>query len=227
MGKTRGGKEGTFAAKSRHDMVKTVAQVVTDVRTAIDEIGLNDGEFLPGTDEEQLETLIKGRLCEAVDWVHSSAALELMSGDEFTHVNVPDSTGSVSVTDMIRFVQGKGNGWKNAVRELTEDGTAEYDMAVDEYVGASVDRPAVVLKYVSGGRELSLLPVGAGSVVYVKKATTYVEQGSQESIKVDKNLYAAMLNYLGGLVLMVLNDDRGENMVQMAKGEIGLDVATK
>ena len=209
-------------------MVKTVSQIVEDVRLAIDEIGLNDGEFLSDSEDAQLDDLIKGRLCEAVDWVHSSAALELMSGDIFTHATV-SSGAPVTATDMIRFVQGKGYGWKNAVRELTEEGTAEYDIAVDKYVGASVDRPAVVLEYVSGGKQLSLLPVDAthdGSVVYVKRAATESQQTGQDTvevIKVDANMYAAIVNYLGGLVLMELNDNRGENMVQLAKGMVGLE----
>lgn len=212
-------------------MNKLVSDIISDVRLAIDEVGVNDSEFLSETDEAQLDDLISGKLCEAVDWVHSSAALELMSGDAFTYASVP-STGSkdVDVTDMIRFVQGKGYGWKNAVRELTEEGTAEYTIAFDEYVGASVDRPVVLLEFVMGKKMLKLLPMDAenpGSVVYVKRSEISIPEtelgDDEEMVNVDSNLYSAMVNYLGGLVLMTLNDDRGENMVQVAKSMVGLE----
>ena len=207
-------------------MSKTVANIVADVRLAIDEVGVNDAEFFSGSDETQLKNLIISKLCEAVDWVHSSAALELMAGDVFEHGTV--SSSGLSVTDMIRFVQARGYGWTNAVRELTEEGTEEYFLAVDEYVGASVERPAVVLEYVDGGRLLSLLPVDSshnGNAVYVNRLAV-PSGGWQDSstVAVDSNLYTAMVEYLGGLVLMVLNDDRGENLIQLAKSMIGLDV---
>jgi hypothetical protein len=130
---------------------------------------------------------------------------------------------------MIRFIQGKGNDWRNAVRELTEEGTMEYVIATDEYVGASIDRPAVLLEYVNGGRTLSLLPEGQaqegslGSVVYIDKAAITTSD-NVSSVPIDSNLYAAMVEYLAGLVLMVLNDNRGENMIQLAKSMIGMDI---
>ena len=207
-------------------MTALTTEIIADVRKAIDEMGVNESEFFSGSDETALQELITSKIVEAVDWVHSSAALEVMSGDAFTHANVP-STGikSVDVSDMIRFIYGKGYGWRNAVRELTEEGTMEYAIANDEYVGASFDRPAVLLEYVNGGRTLSLLPEGeshgeySGEVVYMKKTSIALS-----IVVIDSNLYSAMIEYLGGLVLMVLNDNRGENMVQIAKSMIGLDV---
>ena len=205
-------------------------KIIADVRNAIDEVGVNESEFFSGSDETELQELIVSKITEAVDWVHSSAALEVMSGDAFTHESVPSTgTKSVNVTDMIRFIQGKGNDWRTAVKELTEEGTMEYAIATDEYVGASIDRPAVLLEYVNGGRTLSLLPEGEaqdeslGSVVYIERAAITTTD-NVSSVLIDSNLYAAMVEYLAGLVLMVLNDNRGENMVQLAKSMIGLDV---
>lgn len=204
--------------------------IVTDARKAINESGANEAEFFTGSDEDELDALIESKVTEAVDWVHSSAALEVMSGDAFTHESVPSTgTKSVDVADMIRFIQGKGNDWRNAVRELTEEGTMEYAIATDEYVGASIDRPAVLLEYVNGGRTLSLLPEGQaqegslGSVVYIDKAAITTSD-DVSSVPIDSNLYAAMVEYLAGLVLMVLNDNRGENMIQLAKSMIGMDI---
>ena len=211
-------------------MTALTTEIIADVRKAIDEMGVNESEFFSGSDETALQELITSKIVEAVDWVHSSAALEVMSGDAFTHANVP-STGikSVDVSDMIRFIYGKGYGWRNAVRELTEEGTMEYAIATDEYVGASIDRPAVLLEYVNGGKTLSLLPEGQaqggslGSVVYIDKAAITTSD-NVFSVPIDSNLYAAMVEYLAGLVLMVLNDNRGENMIQLAKSMIGMDI---
>lgn len=215
-----------------------VSDIKTKVRTVIDEIAPNDAQFLGTQDEAELDTIINNRLCEAVDFVHGGADRDLLAGDAYKVVSVGSGV-SVDVTDMLRFISGKKTGWSRSVTELTIDGSEEYAIALDEYVGASTDRPAalITLDESSGAahRKLQLMPTGqTGKIFYIEKCEIKqgeepVEENSEEEpetydyVNIDKLMVDAVVNYLAGLVLMTLNDDRGENLIKLATNMIGVE----
>lgn len=209
--------------------------IFRDVRVAIDEIATNDSEFLSEQDESELDGIIRGKLCEAVDFVHLSADLDLMMGDGFVEKEIDEDDETLDVTGMLRFIMGKRAGWKRSVREVYLEGSEEWSIAMDEWVGASVDRPAVLEEFDYGKRIMRLLPeTGDGKVVMLEKCVIKNDgEGDvvgdlpvlgNEYVVVDGLLYSAMVNYLSGLVLMVLNEDRGENMMKSAMSRIGMDI---
>lgn len=200
-------------------MTKTEDTIIRDVRTAIDEIGANDGEFYSGIDDSELDTIIRSKIAEAVDWAHGNASLEVLAGDSYEVVSIP-ADGEASVVNMLRFVSAKVDGWTRHVRELTEEGTEEYVIAADKYVGASQDNPSVVLWHSRGGKSISLLPESetGGTAIVINRCIP-----DASGAIVDSGVYAAVINYLAAIVLMTLNDGRGENLMQLAKGMIGMD----
>ena len=205
-----------------------VEDIVKDVRVVIDEIAQNDSGFLSSQDETELDTIIKGRLCEAVDFVHSSAALDLMGGDVAERENC--SVSGLSVNNMLRFVIGFCNGWSKSVNEVLLDGTEEYAMATDEYVGASNQRPAALVDFNGAGKTLYLIPNdGSGYVVYIKKCsvkTNTTTETPYDYVEIDSLMKDSVVNYLAGLTLMTLNDGRGENLIKLATSRIGVGVET-
>jgi hypothetical protein len=199
-------------------MTKTEDTIIRDVRIAIDEIGVNGGDFIGGSDDDELDTIIRRKIAEAVDWAHSNASIEVLSGDSFESVTI--SSDGASVNQMLRFISARADGWTRSVRELTEEGTEEYAIAIDEYVGASKDRPVAVLVYSQSGKKIELLPSGEtdGTAIVIKRCVA-----DPDGVKIDSGVYEAVISYLAAIVLMTLNDSRGENLMQLAKGVIGMD----
>ena len=239
-------------------MEKYLSDIITDVRTTIDDIAANDAEFADEQDFSELGTIVRSKLCEAVDYVHGAANMERMKGDAAVIKDgTADSSGDVEieVEDMLRFCYAKVSQWKKSVTEYVLYGSTEHIAAMDEYAGASIYRPAVILipSWRDGqaikGKKLMLVPGGenqTGEVCYIKKCeimteevepeeetsevedssendTTEEQESNVEYVVVDGGLYEAMINYLSGLVLMVMNDNRGENLIALAKNEIGAE----
>lgn len=156
-------------------MTYTLTEIYTAVRTAIDEIALNDASFLSGQDNTEMETIIRQKACEAADCVHMTADLSRFYGDVLTTLTCPDSNrpgctsaGSDLVAhitlnggidsqyekNMLRFAHAMvytsqgADRWSYPVTDLTYDHADEYAEIRDPYAGATVDRPAVALRHV-------------------------------------------------------------------------------
>lgn len=200
-------------------MNKTINEMVALVRTAINESGVNDGEFV-GNDEQELTDLIKERLPEAVDFVHSGAALPLMYGDVVVSSSTDD--GFLPVAGMLRFIKACDEGsnpvWKKAVTELIDEGSEEEVLAKDEYVGASGERPVAILGQSQDGASITLYPTPQEGCVYVIAPCNRL----QNSVDIDSNMLDAVVNYTAGLVLLSLHDERGDNMIGLARNEMGM-----
>lgn len=50
-----------------------VSDIVSEVKICIDEIGLNDAEFLGTQDNEEMDTIIKSKISEALRFVNGNA----------------------------------------------------------------------------------------------------------------------------------------------------------
>lgn len=59
-------------------MKKAVSAIIKDVRTAIDEIALNDADFAGDEDNQELDSIICSKIKEAVDFVHGNAAYSII-----------------------------------------------------------------------------------------------------------------------------------------------------
>ena len=51
----------------------SVSDIVSEVKICIDEIGLNDAEFLGTQDNEEMDTIIKSKISEALRFVNGNA----------------------------------------------------------------------------------------------------------------------------------------------------------
>jgi len=210
-------------------MNKTITDITNDVRVVIDEIATNDSEFSGGQDFAELNTIVSKKVCEAVDYVHRAANANFLQGDAVTLVDEITAiehqpAGRVEMPDFLRFILAYVSSWYRNEKVLITEDSAEYLAVKDSYVGADREHPAAVLRQEAGNNQvgyiIELLPYqngDTGKVAYIKKCTI-----ENDSIVVDSGVYESMINYLAGLVLMVLNDDRGENLIALANKEIGV-----
>ncbi len=71
-------------------MTYLLTTIYDDVRTAIDEIALNDATFISDQDNDEMQTIIRQKVLQAADHVHLNADLSRFYGDEFVMLACPD-----------------------------------------------------------------------------------------------------------------------------------------
>lgn len=219
-------------------MNKNVEDILRDVRTAIDEIALNDSDFFGGSDNLEFDEIVRQKLAEAVDFVHGNATANLVDfGD--TSVKSKELTKDASVDvdsistgfeyrikkpdNFLRFIQGIMDCWSEYVTETIDAGDPDYRKVQDEYSGASVLRPAILWD----GRQFRFIK---GTSDTHKATVLYFERCSYdpnsttpaESIEINKALYTALVYYLSGLVLMTYGEQRADDMFNMAMTHMGV-----
>ena len=239
-------------------MNKSITNIITDVRKALDEEALNDSDMISGSDDSELDSVIALRAVEAADFVHLRADIAQMALDATktiqpsssdipprvdddeedeptpwslaeTGVPTPTSLGTdssnIPATDMLRFLTAYADGWKAPVSALAIEGSAEHAMALDEFVGASPERPVAILSSSDIGRTITLLPVShAGFFVrYIPKAVL----GASNALDIDANLYEAYINYLSGITLLSLGDDRANDFIELSYNQLGISPTAK
>lgn len=215
-----------------------VTNIIERVKTTIDEIAANDAEWVSIQDNSEMDTIIEDKIPEAIDFVHRVAKYELLAGDEIlTAEGTADSTRPVlTVTGgILRFLNAASDSWPWPVTTLLTKDEDEYAAALDEYCGASVDRPAVLME---SAERFMFLEVKAGdeySMDYIakaKKKTATAGQDTEETVtveyyEIDENMVTAVIYQIAGLVCMTYNEERADTMFGQALAWMGVEVNTK
>lgn len=74
-------------------MIYTLTEIYTAVRTAIDEIALNDAEFEGEEDNTEMKTIIRSKIEESADYVTANCDNSLLLGDEASVIDVSWESG--------------------------------------------------------------------------------------------------------------------------------------
>lgn len=213
-------------------MNKTIIDIQTDVKTAIDEIAPNDAEWVGEQDNTEANTIIDSKIEEAIDYVHLYANIGLMRGDVFVTVSCSETDNGVasvilSSRHLLRFVRAFAPDWRYPVTEAYEPTDAEYAMAKDAYVGGSANRPMVTRAQVFDGE-----PPSAGDLFKLYKTEdtaancklTYipVSQLTGNGYAIDTNLYQAVIYRIAGLVMMTYGEERAKVLMDMSNTLMGI-----
>lgn len=155
-------------------MTYSLTTIYDDVRTAIDEIALNDATFISDQDNDEMQKIIRQKVLQAADHVHLNADLSRFYGDEFVMLSCPATPASdyayvdsslvghiilnsnsnnqgVPHRNLLRLVHAmvytpQGTElWSYPVNAVIQDHENEYAELRDPYFGASTERPAVAL----------------------------------------------------------------------------------
>lgn len=149
----------------------THEELVDEVLAKLNEIGYSDDMQLITDNGLTLEDYIEIAIKDAVvqlDRVNPKRV--------FLVYNEPDSgliepgklvvgaDGTVELgEDFVSLIEVEGDGWNRPVSMVTERGTPEYVMAMNEYTAPKANSPMVTRK---GKRGLRLMPATGGVMVY-------------------------------------------------------------
>lgn len=220
-------------------MKKAVSAIIKDVRTAIDEIALNDADFAGGEDNKELDSIICSKIKEAVDFVHGNAAYSIIdisdnsSIDGSVNCKEAESTERADFVyviqrpiDFHRFLFGMMDCWGELVLETIDVGTEDYVLAHDPVVGATPYRPAVAY----GGLQFKFIK---GTSKDANTASLYylpicgydhtADNSTTKEITINNSLYTALIYQLAGLTLLTLGEQRADDMFNLAMTHMGIN----
>ena len=211
-----------------------VTDIIERVKTTIDEIAANDAEWVELQDNSEMDAIIEQKIPEAIDFVHRTAKYELLAGDVIqTKEGTADSTRpTITITDtLLRFISGLAGSWSWPVTALLTKDEDEYAVALDDYCGASVDRPAVLMQ---SAKKFMFVEAAEGddiSMEYIAKAA--LKEADDEDprgtvdddyYEIDANMVTAVIYYIAGLVCMTYNEERADTMFGQAMAWMGVEV---
>lgn len=167
----------------------THTELVNEVLVKLNEIGYSDNVSLISDDGLRLTDYIETAIRDAV------MQLDRVNPKE---VDVAASGVVVLDEDFVSLLEVNGASWKRAVSTITEKGTPEYVMAMNEFTQPGVNTPMVIRE---SERSLKLLPATSGSMIYNAAYDGEGITGESESRQV--------VNVAAEIVLKILeNGDR-------------------
>lgn len=218
----------------------TVSQIVSKIRINLDEIGLNDSDFIgvdtsnDNGDESDLETIIKDKIMDAMRFCYSNADPALFDYSELTKstaVTALENPTFVSgryvyswtVPDaFLRVVYAKLSTWKRSIwsNDIELDTDPDYTKMWDKNVIGTDARPKAF--FIDSNHYLYLFSSkksdATGEVAYLQMP----EANDDGSYTISNKLYDACLYYITGLVLMVLEDAHASDFFTLAVKLLGL-----
>lgn len=127
-------------------MQKPVEKIVADVRKCIDEIALNDADFISGQDNTEMDAIIRSKVIDALRYVHGNADWSLIDSDVV--VNLSDVAidgrlvGRVPLPeDYMRLCYARFSSWPLFLSDPIYWNDKEYALLSDEYATGTWERP--------------------------------------------------------------------------------------
>lgn len=199
--------------------------IIADVRIHIDEIGANDSSMIGDNDDAEMDNIIAGHVLIACDVVRGLVRADILTSDDVATIttaeSMTDNTIVCAVPDnAVRIVSCRNSAWGYNVASMTQEGTSEAMLLLDEYVGASVYHPGAIAglgKVTLVGRSATAQDRAreSVSVTYVGKAAW-----SDDKIQIGDKIYDAVMLYTAMSVLMTYGDTARTQLAQARYNDI-------
>ncbi len=209
-----------------------VKEIVTRVRSAIDELTANDSEFLNRTsDEKNLSAIIIDKIPYALTYITENAPEDKIDSSMVTkweadsHHPLPVVVAGkmVSVlmpTDLLRVMSARLSSWSLSPTPVKEN-SQEYLMQQDEYAHGSWDRPVSAMRYKGTDRYLELYSAKSDDdtveVSYIKKPSTGDTSSEETEIGVPTRLEGAFIYQVAALTMVAFREQVAQQLFTIAQ----------
>lgn len=221
-------------------MEVSVEKVIGDVKICIDEIGLNDAEIIGDQDNEEMATIIRSKLSEALRFVNGNADWSMLDPDlvltgESAGVESSigdDLVGRVTLpASYLRLCFARFVSWPLFVpdTDVINWDDKEYATLSDPYATGTWERPKVAFTN-AGKRVLELYKAKSHDdsfqVALMLEPEIHTDpKTKEETVSVSSRLYSAIIYYIAGLVLMTYGEQRADDMFNQALAAMGIKQA--
>lgn len=212
-------------------MELSVDNIVHRVQVNIDEIALNDAEFVDGQDNSEMEEIIIHKIQEALryvlenaDWQYLEPNLVLSSMTNTGSMNFDGKlVGRIELPDkFIRLCYAKFESWPLYVSDLIYWNDKEYATLKEELATGTWERPKVAM-VMNPKKTLELYSAKesgeAWSVGLMVEPDGLDEEdiASVEDLNIPDKLVSSFINYLSGLVCVTYQwENAAENFFNLA-----------
>lgn len=197
-----------------------VDSIIADVKVCFDEIGLNDAEFVSGTDNADMDTIIESKIADALRFVNLHADVGYL---EPTVVSA-DVTAENGVVDyelpkgFLRMLYAKLSDWLFAVTEPIFYTEKEYATLKNPITTGYPDNPKVAI---TADKHLELYTTKSSNP---NLTLGYIGETVQEANKkwpIPNKLYRGVVYYIAGLTLLTYKDAHADALMNQAINMIG------
>lgn len=214
-------------------MTLTVAEIVTRVRAAIDELMENDSQFLrQSTDEANLTRVIIDKIGYALQHIMENAPLDKLDSDVFEELTQEelqqnfhiesDLVGVLKLPkNLLRIIEARLSSWSQFPTPES-DRSQVYLMQADKYARGSWDRPVNILTYRGADKTLEMYCAKESSdtlnFVFIRKpdADSYDAEHQDEEVKIPAALEASLIYQIAGLSMVAFREDVAASLFAIA-----------
>lgn len=218
-----------------------VSDIVSRVRSAIDELMQNDSSFLnQSEDEANLTQVIIDKIGYALQFVIENAPIEKLDSSmigtltatellQFSLVNIgttqePAYKGRLKLPDdLLHIVDARLSSWTHFPKPLS-DSSQEAIMQLDQYARGSWDRPVNILTYDGANRYLDMYcaKVGTGTGIDTLKFTlirkpTVAHYTTSDTVNVPDLLEASLIYQIAGMAMTAFREDVAASLFAIAQ----------
>lgn len=220
----------------------TVAEIVSKVRSAIDELSLTGNVVADITgDGDNLTRIIVDKIAYALVFVLENAPLDKMDSDTFKSLSSAqigslfsiDATTLVATlklpTDVLRIVEARLSSWSHFPIPVP-DTSEVYLMQQDQYAKGSYDRPVNIFTY--NGTTDRLLEMYCARTASDTLIFRYIAKPDVSNIDTEhmstvvnlpSKLEAALVYQVAGLTLLAFREEAAASMFSMARQYLGMN----
>lgn len=209
-------------------MKKPKEDILNDVKICIDEIGLNDADFIGSQDNVEMDTIISSKIMDALRYVQGNADWSLLEPDLFIDretegVTVYEGIGKIILPDnFMRLCYARFSSWPLFLSEPIYWNDKEYATLSDPYATGTWERPKIAmtmhkkrtLELYKAKDEKDEIEVG----IIIEPVLT--EEGE---VNISEKLYIALVYYIAGLTLLTYNDPHADDMINQALVLMGVN----
>ena len=214
----------------------TVQEIVTRVRSAIDELMENDSQFLrQSTDEANLTRVIVDKIGYALQYVYENAPLDKLDSSAFEELTQQEMQSSFSIDSnlvgrltlpagLLRIVTARLSSW--SLFPIPEPDTSQvYLMQQDQYARGSWDRPVNIIT--AGKLEMYCARAATDTLKFVfirKPSTSFSPDSPSTTVNVPASLEAAMIYQVAGLSMAAFKDDLAASLFAISDKYLNQEV---
>lgn len=221
-----------------------VKEIVSRVRSAIDELMKNDSDFLmESEDEKNLTKVIIDKIGYALQYVIENAPQEKLDSNVFETLTTEelqgfsvDSTTLIAKlklpTDLLRIIEARLSSWYHFPKPLPDTSQVAL-MQQDEYARGSWDRPVNILTYIGSDRYLEMYCAKTSAdtlnFTFIRKPEVeqYDEDDMEEEVGVPTLLESSLIYQIAGMVMTAFSDDIAATLFAIAQKYLETDELNK
>ena len=218
----------------------TVQEIVTRVRSAIDELMENDSDFIRQSgDEANLTRVIVDKIGYALQEVVEKAPLSKLDSSTFATLTAGELASSFTITqdlvghlilpsDLLRIIDARLSSWSQY--PLPEPDTSDVAMMQqDSYARGSYDRPVNIITFEASNRVLLMYSARTSGdtlkFVFVRKPNVSGISASNmsQNVSVPSQLEAALVYQVAALAMVAFREDVAASLFAIAQRYLNLN----